>query len=625
LAKRQAQWEKEQLAKQVDVAPVTKVTWVPAKLVEHETESGSAELKLLDDNSLLLGPNAKGNETYRLIIDTDLEKFVALRLRVLTHDSLPNKGPGTASNGNFVLSEFEITRENELQKIRSAFADHEQPKFPIKAAYDGDAATGWAINVGKDSSAKLNANHEAVFIFDAPAEPNGKPFQIRLRHDVNANYLIGRFAIDLTEDRPSPGTKDERTKLLDAISIPLAERSADRKKFVRDEFLRVDAEAKKLHEQATKAKQPTADEAELMIYRDRKEARSTYLLTRGDFLRPDKKEAISPGVIAAAHENIASEIPEFKTRLDLARWLTHAKNPLTPRVTMNRVWMRLFGRGIVETEEDFGTQGTPPSHPELLDWLGLEFIRGGWTWQRMQRQIVTSATYRQSSQVRAELETRDPLNLLLARQQRLRVEGEIVRDAALSAAGLLTRTIGGPSVHPPQPAGVYAFTQNKKPWNTPTNRDRYRRGIYTFFYRSSPYPLLATFDAPDFQSVCTRRSRSNTPLQSLTLANDQAFVEIAQGLAERMMREIPATDSTSTERRLAYGWRLCYQRPPTERELATLVKFWNKQATAFGNSPSEAEQLLTPAFKAEKEKPAAAAFVAAARVLLNTDAFISRE
>lgn len=628
LAQLQTKWEEQLLAKQEAETPPTKVTWTPAKMVEYETGSG-AELKLLDDNSVLLGTGAKDNEDYRLVIDTDLEKFVALRLRVLTHESLPKQGPGTAGNGNFVLSEFEITRENEPQKISTSFADHEQPSYPITAAHDGKSSTGWAINVGKDSSAKLNADHEAVFIFDLPAEPKGKPFQIRMKHDVNANYLIGRFAIDLTEDRPAPGTKEERSRLLTAVGVAAANRTAAEKKLIRDEFVRVDPQAKKLSEQAAKAKQPLPDEAELMIYRDRKEAqsRNTFLLTRGDFLRPDKQQGvIAPGVLAAVQDGFGVPLPEFHNRLDLAQWLVDGRNPLTPRVTMNRVWMRLFGRGLVETEEDFGTQGTPPSHPELLDWLGREFIRGGWSWQRMQRQICTSATYRQSSHVRPELMQIDPLNLLLARQQRVRVEGEIVRDAALSAAGILTRSIGGPSVHPPQPAGVYAFTQNNKPWKTPTNGDRYRRGIYTFFYRSSPYPLLATFDAPDFQSVCTKRARSNTPLQSLTLANDPAFVEIAQGLAGRMLREVSVTDSTTSERRLEYGWRLCYQRPPTERELATLLRYWNSQSAAFEKLPSDAESLLNPSLKELADKPAVtAAYVAAARVLLNTDAFISRE
>jgi hypothetical protein len=234
-------------------------------------------------------------------------------------------------------------------------------------------------------------------------------------------------------------------------------------------------------------------------------------------------------------------------------------------VTVNRAWMRYFGRGIVETEEDFGTQGAYPTHPELLDWLAGQFIERGWSMKALHRLIVTSATYRQSSRVRTDqprLAEIDPRNLLLARQERLRVEAEIVRDAALSASGLLNPRIGGPSVRPPQPDGVYAFTQVNKRWATASDTERFRRGLYTFFVRSAPYPLFTTFDAPDFQTVCTRRVRSNTPLQSLTMANDQAFIEIARGMAERLMREAPGGFEATLEKRLRLAFRLALSRPP---------------------------------------------------------------
>ncbi|NIP96421.1 MAG: DUF1553 domain-containing protein, partial [Akkermansiaceae bacterium] len=194
------------------------------------------------------------------------------------------------------------------------------------------------------------------------------------------------------------------------------------------------------------------------------------------------------------------------------------------------------GRGLVETEEDFGTQGSPPTHPELLDFLSRRFVEDGWSMKKLHRLIVTSETYQRSSRARPDLDEKDPRNLLLARQNRIRLDAEIIRDAALSASGLLTPRVGGPGVYPPQPAGIYAFTQARKNWKTSTGENRFRRGMYTFFYRSAPYPLLSTFDAPDFQTTCTRRARSNTPLQALTIANDPAFLEIAQGLAARLMR-----------------------------------------------------------------------------------------
>jgi len=299
---------------------------------------------------------------------------------------------------------------------------------------------------------------------------------------------------------------------------------------------------------------------------------------------------------------------------------------LTPRVAMNRLWMRYFGRGIVETEEDFGTQGSRPTHPELLDWLASEFIRRGWSLKAMHRLIVTSATYRQSSDARKDLNDVDPRNLWLARQERLRVEAEIVRDAALSASGLLDPSVGGPGVRPPQPDGVYAFTQVKKNWMAASGGDRFRRAMYTVFYRSAPYPLFTTFDSPDFQTVCTRRPRSNTPLQSLTLANDPAFLEIAQGLAGRLARDVPGEFAATLDARLRHAFALCFSRPPNAAELAALRGFVERQLQGFANQSASATALANKELtKAGLTDAQAAALVAAARVLFNTDNFITRE
>ena len=304
-----------------------------------------------------------------------------------------------------------------------------------------------------------------------------------------------------------------------------------------------------------------------------------------------------------------------------------SRGPLTARVAVNRVWMRYFGRGLVETDEDFGTQGSPPSHPELLDWLSREWMRRGWSFKELHRQIVSSATYRQSSRVRPELNLVDPLNLLLARQTRLRVEGEIVRDVALASSGLLARAVGGPSVKPPQPDGVYAFTQSRKNWNTAQGEDRFRRGMYTFFYRSAPYPLLTTFDAPDFQTTCTRRARSNTPLQSLTLANDQAFLEIAQGLAWRAMRETESpsggvADLDAARRRFLFLAALA--REPNEREDRILAKYHAEQRTTLTSDAASIES-LRPRDAPPADALEAAVLTTVARAIINTDAFITRE
>jgi hypothetical protein len=290
-------------------------------------------------------------------------------------------------------------------------------------------------------------------------------------------------------------------------------------------------------------------------------------------------------------------------------------------VTVTRLWQRYFGLGLVETENDFGTQGTPPSHAELLDWLATEFSGSGWSLKAMHKLIVTSAVYRQSSRGRPDLAIVDPRNRLLARQSRLRLESEVVRDVALAASGLLHPAVGGPSVFPPQPEGVYAFTQINKNWKAATGPDRYRRGMYTYFWRSAPHPGLTVFDASDANSTCTRRTRSNTPLQALTLLNDQAYFEFAQGLAIRTIREGGATD----EERLRYAFRLSLARAPRGMELDRLTGFLAQQRSAFQAAPEEAKPFLPAAAPKDADTAQLAAWTVTARVLLNLDEFITRE
>ncbi|HBH51853.1 MAG TPA: hypothetical protein DDY91_08180 [Planctomycetaceae bacterium] len=371
-----------------------------------------------------------------------------------------------------------------------------------------------------------------------------------------------------------------------------------------------------------------------LVMQERPQPRKTHIHIRGDFLRHGTE--VQPS-IPAALPPLALQT-DRPNRLDLARWLIDSRNPLTPRVTINRVWQKLFGRGIVETENDFGTQGTPPTHPELLDWLAAEFMQPTqstatpaadgslapeipWSLKRMLKLLVTSATYRQSSHWRPELAEVDPANKLYARQNRLRLEAEAIRDSALVASGLLSRKIGGPSVNPPQPEGVFEFTQDKKPWNTATGADRYRRGMYTYLWRSSLYPAMAVFDFPDANVTCTRRNRSNTPLQSLTLANDQQFVEFAQGLARRVLTDGPTDDSS----RLRQLFRLCLAREPGPTELQRLSDLLAQQRQGFAEQPEAAKQLTSPDFVTSVADAEFASWTSVARVLINLDEFITRE
>ena len=331
-----------------------------------------------------------------------------------------------------------------------------------------------------------------------------------------------------------------------------------------------------------------------LIMKERAKPRETFVQIRGDFLR--KGDRVIPGYPRALNNNN----PAPASRLELAEWLVGKNHPLTARVFVNRAWQQFFGRGLVETENDFGMQGTLPTHPELLDWLAVEFQepKSGkpWSVKALHKLIVTSTTYQQSSVIRDDLKEIDPQNKLLARQPRLRLEAEIIRDAALSASGLLSRKLGGPGVYPPLPPEVFAFTQSKHPWPESQGEDRYRRGLYTHIWRQSQHHLMTTFDGADGQTACTKRNRSNTPLQALHLANDPAFVEFAKALGERIEKE----GGTSDAERIDYAYRLCFGRSPSASEVEVLTKYL-------------------------RNGDAKTAWARTARVLMNLDEFVTRE
>ncbi len=329
-----------------------------------------------------------------------------------------------------------------------------------------------------------------------------------------------------------------------------------------------------------------------LVLRERKAARETHIQIRGDFLR--KGDSVTPNFPVI----LTSGKPTHVTRMDLAKWLTSRENPLTARVLVNRVWQQFFGRGIVETENDFGTQSSHPTHPQLLDWLAVTFMEQGWSHKKLIRQIVLSETYQQSSNHRKNLLEKDPDNRLLARQTRLRLEAEIIRDAALCASGLFTPKIGGPGVYPPQPPELFKFTQSNRGWPESKGEDRYRRGMYTYIWRQAQHPLLTTFDGADAQTACTKRNRSNTPLQALHLANDPAFVELANGLGKRLASQ----KEESNTQKIESAFRICFARKPNEKETSRLDQFVQSQKGT------------------DEEK-----WTRLARVLMNLDEFITRE
>jgi hypothetical protein len=333
-----------------------------------------------------------------------------------------------------------------------------------------------------------------------------------------------------------------------------------------------------------------------LIMKERPAPRESYIHLGGDFTR--KGSPVQPGGIA-----VLPPMPANANRLDFAKWLVAKDNPLTPRVTVNRVWQKYFGRGIVDTESDFGVVGDRPTHPELLDYLAAAFIESGWSQKALHKLIVTSATYQQASLPRPDAAAVDPENKLLARQNRLRLDAEIIRDSALVSSGLLTQQLGGPSFYPPIPPGALTVTQVVREWKTATGAERYRRGMYTFFQRSAAHPSLTVFDAADGITSCTRRIRSNSPLQALTLLNDEASVEFAAALGQRIVKEAPAEDPA----RLRHGFELAVQRAPRPRETDRLLRFVRQQRDSM------------------PEAGDTAVWTSVARVLLNLDEFMTRE
>jgi hypothetical protein len=621
-SRRQQAWERAALAPSSSSA--TPVAWQPLR-PEAMTSTDGAVLARLPDDSVLA---ARGGprETYTVRWSAPGNPVAAIRLRVLLHESLPAQGPGLAGNGNFVLTGVTVRHGGRPVALASAQADHEQPGFPAAGLIDGDPQTAWAINVGPGSApgVRMNAPHEAHLVPAVPIPADGRPLEVVLHHELNDGYNVGRFAVDVASVVP-PALATER--LRDALATKPEDRTEEQKKLLAGEFDRADMERRQAEAELTAARQALGfgESAKSMVMRDLPEPRETFLQVRGDFLRPDRELGpLRPGV-PAVFPGLVDD-PARPNRLDLARWMVRPDHPLTPRVTVNRVWMRYFGKGLVETENDFGTQGSLPTHPDLLDWLASSFVDQGWSMRKLHRLIVTSRVYRQASVTRPELASVDPLNRMLGRQNRLRVEAEIVRDAALSASGLLEPKVGGPSVMPPQPEGVYAFTQRKVSWVAATGPDRFRRALYTRFYRSAPYPLLTAFDSPDFQSVCTARTRSNTPLQALMTANDEAMFELARGLGHRLLREVPGSGDEADRKRLEHGWRLTVGRSPTPAESKAVADYRRSQEASFLADPAAARQVAGSEELADATSAArVASWTAVARALLNTDEFITRE
>lgn len=612
--------------------------WLPLKPIELASESG-ATLKTLDDLSILASGPLSQTEQYRVVaaLDTavtDGSRLTGLRLEALPDASQPRGGVGRSKDdGNFVLTGLKLELrgpggETTVVPLARAEADFAQQNYPVDHVLKNPDPSkhGWAVSPQQQKA------HAALFAPEAPvAIPDGARLIVTLDHRFQFSYpgfALGRFRLSVTSD--------QQPKLLD--DLPAELRTVLRK----PERERTDGDWNKLLEHFAREAPETADlRGKIAAVQDQLRAirpvetpvlrelpadkrRVTKIHVRGNFLEPG--ETVQNAVPASFHP-LPTDAPP--NRLGVAKWLCSPDNPLTARVAANRIWSHLLGNGLVETQEDFGSQGQPPSHPELLDWLAVEFMQPAapgrpWSWKSLCKTIVLSATYRQSSRVAPALAERDRFNRLYARGARFRLDAETLRDNALAASGLLSSKMYGPSVMPPQPEGIWRSTYNTDKWVTSAGEDRYRRGLYTFLKRTSPYPAMTTFDAPS-REICTiRRSRTNTPLQSLVTLNDPAFVECAQALARRAWKE---SSVATTEGRIARALELALIRTPRAVEVATLADLYERRRAEFRADAVAAKRFATePLGPAPEGVDAAelAALTAVCNVILNLDEFLTR-
>ena len=591
----------------------SKVDWHALEPLSADAREGTT-LTISNDRIVASG-KTPATDTYEVEFETALTNITGFQLEVLD-DPGEAKGPGRAENGNFVLSEFKLRMidargESTNVTLTNAVADASQPEHPVSDAIDGNSGTGWSVNPQKARG------HVAIFETMQPLSAEVKlAFTLVQQH--GREHTIGQFRILATTSAPPFAVDVMPETIMRALAMRASERTPEQKKEVA-EFYReqIDPETLELKKQiaAHARKRPTEPPTKAAILVE--DDRETHIHVRGDFLR--KGDGVEPATLAVLHPlRTRSAKPD---RLDLARWLFDPANPLTGRVAVNHVWKHLFGRGLVATVDDFGTRGEAPSHPDLLDWLATEFPRLGWSRKELIKLIVTSAAYRQSSQLRPELSQRDPLNILLARQNRLRLEAEAVRDAHLAVSGLLNEEIGGPSVRPPLPPDLTSLAYaNSIRWKNSEGPDRYRRGLYTFFQRTLPYPMLMTFDAPDSHVSCTRRERSNTPLQALTLMNDPTFFECAQALG----RSTSAFSEMGTKEKARRIFMMVLSRAPTQKELDRLAEFQEVQSRLLKEKPKSASELLG-AKEVDDNGIETATLVALTRTLMNLDEFVTRE
>ena len=606
------------------------------RLIEHReawtvipsgdlSSTGGSTLTRLEDGSVLASGTNPDLDTYEYTFVTNEPTVRGLRLEALPDESFAHGSVGRAHNGNFVLSEIEVaagkdTASLQSVSISSVDADYQQSGYAAELVIDGKSGRGgWAVDGNVRSKPST-----LVLTLSEPIQA-GTTVRVRLVHSWGSSHSIGRFRLATTGPNP-PLPQDllalrnssvVREKLNErAIRELVAQRFGDEATIALCRELDKAREERRIISDSYPA---------TMIVSELESPRQTYVLDRGEYDKPLKHQRAFPAVPKALG-SLSEGTPA--NRLGLAQWIVADDNPLTARVIMNRYWAQFFGRGLVTTIEDFGSQGAYPTHPDLLDWLAVEFRDSGWNVKHMLRTIVVSNTYRQSSSVAPVLLARDPNNRDLSRGAQFRLDAESIRDSALLVSGLLDHHIGGPSVYPYHPKGLWLEINNRPglsapyPHTTDTSQ-LYRRSMYTFWKRTVAPPSLTTFDAPDREYCVVSRSRTNTPLQAFVLLHDPQFVEAARALAERMIRE----GGDTLTQQLAFGFEVCTSREATAQELAVLKRTYEERLRRYRDEPSTAESLLSIGESprdASIDPAVHAAMTTVARLLLNLSEFITK-
>ncbi|HLY20713.1 MAG TPA: PSD1 and planctomycete cytochrome C domain-containing protein [Bryobacteraceae bacterium] len=589
--------------------------WKPLEVTAARSEAGTKLVRREDGSWLASGENPD-SDTYVIELRVPRpESVTGIRIETFPDASLPKGGPGRDAYGDFTLTAMRletVSSSGAAQPI--TIARMKSDGGHVKTDKDKPIAPLWEVDASRDEK---RVGRQLVCVFKEPLAVDAGVLRLTL---VQASEFsgqgIGRFRVSAT-DAPAPlKTVQVPAEQRAVLHMDPGQRSKKQATALSDAFRKV-APSLEASRGELKARQ---DELEALgipttlVMGDKRgtETPTAVMRMRGSFLSPG--ETVSAGTPAALNPWPAG-MP--KNRLGLARWLVSPGNPLVSRVAMNRMWEQYFGHGIVETSEDFGTQGERPVNPELLDWLAVEFMSRGWSQKAMHRLIAMSATYRQDSRVTPELEQRDPYNRLLARGPRFRVEAEMVRDIVLSASGLLSEKMGGPSVFPYQPEGVWDMPYNDETWKMSTGEDRYRRGLYTFVRRTSPYPSMSVFDAPSRETCTVRRVRTNTPLQSLTTLNDPVFFEAAEALAKRVAGEA----GPAPAERAAMAFRLCTGRRAKPSEIDAIVRNYESQRDGFRQHP----ELAAKVSSGETKDAEMAAWVMISNALLNLDETLTKE